>query len=403
MSDSLFSDLLVIDCASFVAGPAAATMLADLGARVIKIEPTGGGDGYRMLKHLPGLPLSEKNYPWTLTNRNKESLALDLKSEEGRGLLDKLIAKADVFITNYPLPVRKRLGLNYEDISAVNPKAIYASLTPYGEQGPEADKTGYDATAWWARSGLMDLVRYSPETPPGISVPGMGDHMTANTLYGAIVTGLYRRERTGEGTMVGTSLMANGLWSNGITVQAALDGADMSQHLSKDVRSAFTEVYCCSDNRWFILTILGQAEERAWPELVRCLERDELIEDALFSTAEARKQNNAALKEILRECFLLREWADWNTRFAEHGITCGRIAQAIDYRNDEQAEAAQMLTEFDDGSGDRTIDSPLFVAGAVKKAPRRAPDAGEHSLAILEELGFDAASQQRLLEAGIVS
>ena len=116
MSEPLFSDLLVIDCASFVAGPAAGTILGDFGARVIKIEPPGSGDGYRMLKHLPGLPVSETNYAWSLTNRNKESLALDLKQAEGRAVLDRLLVEADVFITNYPLPVRKRLRLDYEDI-----------------------------------------------------------------------------------------------------------------------------------------------------------------------------------------------------------------------------------------------------------------------------------------------
>ena len=142
MSEHLFDDLLVIDCASFIAGPAAATMLADFGARVIKIEPPGGGDGYRLMKHIPGLPVSEGNYPWTLTNRSKESLALNLKQVEGREILDKLIARADVFIINYPLGVRERLGLTYEDVSAINPKAIYASLTPYGETGPEAGNTG---------------------------------------------------------------------------------------------------------------------------------------------------------------------------------------------------------------------------------------------------------------------
>ena len=198
MSEQLFSDLLVIDCASFVAGPAAGTILSDFGARVIKIEPPGG-DGYRLIKYMPGMPISDINYAWSITNRNKESLVLDLKQPAAREILDTLIAKADVFITNYPLPVRKRLRLDYEDISAVNPRTIYASLTPYGEEGPEANNTGYDATAWWARSGLMDLVRASGDTSPAVSVPAMGDHMAANTLYGAIVTALYLREETGLG------------------------------------------------------------------------------------------------------------------------------------------------------------------------------------------------------------
>ena len=152
---SLFGDLLVIDCASFIAGPAAGTILADFGARVIKIEPPGSGDGYRKLRHLPGVPVGDTNYPWRLTNRSKKSLAVDLKQPEGRAMLDRLVERADVFITNYPLGVRESLRLRYEDISAVNPGTIYASFTPYGETGPEAGSTGYDATAWWARQQAL--------------------------------------------------------------------------------------------------------------------------------------------------------------------------------------------------------------------------------------------------------
>lgn len=150
MDSNLFDDLLVIDCASFVAGPAAATILADFGARVIKVEPPKTGDGYRQLVHLPGMPNSENNYPWNLTNRSKESLAVNLKHPEGRKVLEELVTRADVFITNYPLPVRDKLQLHYADLSPLNDRLIYASLTPYGETGPEASKTGYDATAWWA-------------------------------------------------------------------------------------------------------------------------------------------------------------------------------------------------------------------------------------------------------------
>src|SRR5665213_45368 len=155
MPQGLFSDLLVIDCASFIAGPAAATMLSDFGARVIKIEPPGLGDSYRNLWRLRGTP-EALDYFWTLDSRNKESLALDLKTPAARAVLDGLIARADVFITNYPFPIRERLRLRAEDVTALNPRLIYASLTPYGEEGPERDRTAYDATAWWARSGLMD-------------------------------------------------------------------------------------------------------------------------------------------------------------------------------------------------------------------------------------------------------
>ena len=145
MSENLFSDLLVIDCASFIAGPAAATVMSDFGARVIKIEPPGIGDSYRNLFRLRGTP-DDIDYFWAMDSRNKESLALDLKLPQARAVLETLIRKADVFITNFPFPVRERLGLRAEDLLHLNERLIYASLTPYGEQGPERDRTGFDTT-----------------------------------------------------------------------------------------------------------------------------------------------------------------------------------------------------------------------------------------------------------------
>jgi crotonobetainyl-CoA:carnitine CoA-transferase CaiB-like acyl-CoA transferase len=401
MSNQVFSDLLVIDCASFIAGPAAGTILGDFGARVIKIEPPGAGDGYRMITLVPGAPVSDKNYPWSLTNRNKQSLALDLKHSEGRACLDALISRADVFITNYPLGVREKLKLRYQDIKAVNPKTIYASMTPYGEEGPEAGNTGYDATAWWARSGLMDFVRASSDTPPAVSVPGMGDHMAACSLYGAIVTALYRRQRTGEGGMVGSSLLANGLWSNGFMVQAALDGADMNVRLDGDELSAFTRIYSCGDDRWFMLTILPQAQAGAWPRLARCVGREEWLADSRFASPEQRQRHNVELADLLKTAFLERPWSDWKGRFAEFGITCGVIARAEDQCDDEQVQAAGMLVNFNDDSG-RTVDSPLYVSGEVKQAPAPAPAVGEHSGEILAEFGIDDETLETLRRAGVV-
>jgi len=401
VEQSLFSDLLVIDCASFIAGPAAGTILSDFGAQVIKIEPPGSGDGYRKLKQLPGVPACDTNYPWRLTNRGKKSLALDLKKPEGRAVLDRLISRADVFITNYPLGVRENLRLRYADISETNPKAIYASLTPYGESGPEAGSTGYDATAWWARSGLMDSVRASSDTPPAVSVPGMGDHMSACSLYGAIVTALYQRQRTGQGTMVGSSLLANGLWSNGFMVQAALDGADMSVRLDHEKRSAFTQIYRCRDERWFLLTILPQVQDAAWPRLARCLGHEEWLEDARFDSMATRHQHNADLAALVAGVIEQQEWSHWQASFAQYGITSGSVATAADQGEDVQVAGAGLLSEFDDNSG-RTVDSPLFVAGAVKNKPAPAPDIGEHSVEVLNDFGVDAKTIEDLQARGIV-
>ena len=216
MDNGIFQGLKVLDCASFIAAPAAATVLGDFGADVIKIEPPGSGDPYRNLPNLPGYPVSPHNYAWMLESRNKKSIALDLSKPEGRNVLRRLVEQTDVFITNFPPAVRQRLGITYEELAPLNPRLVYASFTGYGEKGEEANKPGFDSNAWWARSGLMDLVRATDETTPARSVAGMGDHPCAMALFGAIVTALYKRERTGEGSHVRSNLRANGVWASGV-------------------------------------------------------------------------------------------------------------------------------------------------------------------------------------------
>src|SRR2546425_669698 len=224
----LLDGLRVIDAASFIAGPVATTILADLGADVIKVEPPDG-DPYRHRTGGPGVPDSPYNYRWIVDNRTKRGLALDLRRAEGRAVLHRLVQRADVFVTNTPLDSRQRLGIRWEDLAPLNARLIYASITAYGERGEEAPRSGFDSTALWARTGLMDLVRPSPDSPPSRSLPGMGDHPTGVSLFAAIMSALYRREKTGTRTMVSTSLMANGLWWDAIQVPAALSGAHVGR------------------------------------------------------------------------------------------------------------------------------------------------------------------------------
>lgn len=395
---SLFEDLLVLDCASFIAGPAAATIMSDFGARVIKIEPPDAGDSYRQLMKVPGMPPASRDYFWMLDNRNKQSLALDLKHEAARPILETLIAKADVFITNFPGPIRERLRLMPNDLLPLNERLIYASLTPYGELGPEKDRTGYDATAWWARSGMMDAVRATPITEPSFSVPGMGDHPTAVALFGAIVSGLYRRERTGKGGVVSTSLLANGLWSNGCWMQAAICDADFSTRLQRGQRGALTEIYRCKDNRWFMLVLLNQTRE--WPLLCDCIGHPEWKSDARFSTPELRKANTPVLLALLEEVFAARDWLEWRALFVKAGITFGPIAQAGDHLACPQVKANGMLPEFEDGDGLRTVDSPIRLDGIAKSQPQMAPGLGQHTRAILAEFGCAGADIDRLIAEG---
>ena len=398
--DHLLEKITVIDCASYIAGPAAATIMSDFGARVIKIESPDIGDSYRSLLRLPGLPESDENYPWILTSRNKESLALDLKFKEAHVILHRLIKKADIFITNYPFPIRAKLKINSEDILEENKKLIYASLSPYGEKGDEKDKTGYDATAWWARSGLMHAVRNNSNSEPSSSTPGMGDHPTASALFGAIMMALYKREITGEGSEVSSSLMANGLWSNGIYNQAALCGANFVENTGRGTKGALAEKYKCKDGRWFILVMLN--EEREWPLLLRCLKREDVNDDKRFNTREDRAKNSLELMKILDEEFLSKDWGQLKELFEKSGVTFGSISEPYDHINDQQISDNEFFTKFTDKEDLLTVDSPIFMKDEKKRKPQTAPEIGEHTRQILEELNYDKNEIDKLENKKII-
>src|SRR5216684_5753512 len=198
---SLLSGLRVIDCGTYIAGPAAATIMSDFGAEVIKIERPPAGDPYRMLFRLPGMPQSPVDYNSLLDSRNKKSLALDLGDAAGRDALLKLVATADIFVTNYQPQLVKKFRLGFDELRTLNPRLIYAQVTGYGEIGPEAEKPGYDMTAYWARSGLMGRM-HNADAEPARSPAGFGDHPTSMSLFAAILLGLYSRDHTGAGCKV---------------------------------------------------------------------------------------------------------------------------------------------------------------------------------------------------------
>src|SRR5262244_94974 len=166
----LLDGIRVIDAANFIAGPVSTTIMADFGADVIKVEPPTG-DVYRVRG--AGYVPSPYNYPWIVDNRTKRSVAIDLRTPDGQALLHRLVRDVDVFVTNAPLDSRARLRVRYEDLAPLNERLIYASISAYGEAGEEASKPGFDSIALWARTGLMDLVRASPDVPPARSLPGM--------------------------------------------------------------------------------------------------------------------------------------------------------------------------------------------------------------------------------------
>jgi crotonobetainyl-CoA:carnitine CoA-transferase CaiB-like acyl-CoA transferase len=401
MENGIFDGLKVLDCASFIAAPAAATVLSDFGADVIKIEPPGAGDPYRNLPNLPGYPASDHNFAWLLESRNKKSIALDLSKDDGQAVLHRLVRQADVFITNYPPAVRERLGITYDQIAPLNARLIYASFTGYGEKGEEANKPGFDSNAYWARSGLMDLVRADTNTTPARSIAGMGDHPCAMAFYGAIVTALYKRERTGEGSHVASNLMANGVWAASVLAQARLCGAKFGERRPRErALNAVTNHYKCKDGRWIILSLLN--EERQWPTLARVLGREDLIGDPRFATKADRHARSLELIKLFDEVFATRTLAEWRKLLDGNGLVFGIVGILDDIPTDRQMLENEVLVPFENDTM-LTINSPIWVSGAKKVQPKKPPGIGEHSDEILRDAGYDEASIKKLRGSGAVA
>ena len=397
MTESLFAGLKVIDCASWIAGPAAATILSDFGADVIKIEPPGTGDPWRASTPVPG---KTTDYYWQLTSRNKRSLAVDLKHADGLAVLYRLLATADVFITNFPLPVRERLKIAASHVLPLNSRLIYASLTAYGELGEEAERTGFDSTAYWARTGLMDMVRATKNAEPVRSVPGMGDHPSATALYAAIVTALYRRERTGKGGVAQSSLLQNGVWANACFIQSRLCGEHVPHRAPRaHAPNPLANHYRCRDGRWFIMALFNEQRQlRGFLAAIGC---SHLADDERFATSAARKQNAGALVQILDEVFAQRDLAEWRTVMAAAGVTFGGVSSVDETSSDPQLQQVGALVPFADGKG-LTVSSPFHLDGETKVAPRRAPSVGQHTEDVLQEAEFSTCDIARLRGLGVL-
>jgi crotonobetainyl-CoA:carnitine CoA-transferase CaiB-like acyl-CoA transferase len=397
----ILSGLRVIDCGTYIAGPAAAVILSDFGAEVIKVERPPAGDPFRLLWRMPGMPAASVDYCWILDSRNKKSLALDLGDAAGREVLLKLVATADVFITNYQPQLVKKFELGFEELRRVNPNLIYAQVTGYGEIGPEAEKPGYDMTAYWARSGLMDLM-HNADAEPARSVCGFGDHPTSVTLFGAIMLGLYQRDRTGSGCKVSTSLMASGAWSNGSQIQAAFCNAELPERTTrKNSTTPTVNHYLTRDGKRFMLCGLDPIKD--WIRLCTAVGMPELIGTPRFSTPAARAANGPELVELFDREFAKADMAEWKRRFATEEVIWGPVPSFTEVAEDEQMQLNGVFTELLDAPGGplRTVSNPITVEGAEKVAPRMAPAVGEHSVEILRSLGLSEEAIADLVKRGV--
>ncbi len=400
MSDDtlLFEGLKVLDVGSWIAGPVAATMLADRGADVLKVELPELGDGLRRFSLGPTSPDADVNYTWAQDGRNKRSLALNLKTPEGMDILKRLIEDCDVYLTNHPLPLRRKLGLMYEDIKALNKKLIYASLTAYGEQGTDRDKEAFDMIAYWNHSGMMNHIRPAGQSPLQ-ALPGMGDHATAVAVYAGIVTALLKRERTSEGSFVHTSLLASGIWSASCLSQASFANADFSPMEKHRINYV---IHKTLDGRWIQLNMVRNHDE--FDAMLIAMEAFDILGDERFSTLESRAENAEAFSAALGEIFATKTLDEWLRLLRdENGVQIEKVTTFDELVDDENLKINRIVSPPVEEIGmEFVVNDPVNVEGVKRIGAKRAPEIGQHSVEVLTEMGFDQAAIDSFRGKGVI-
>ncbi|MGV0040267.1 CaiB/BaiF CoA transferase family protein [Mycobacterium colombiense] len=374
----------VVELGVWVAGPAAGGILADWGADVIKIEPPTG-DPARMFGRMLGCDLG-LNPPFEMDNRSKRSVVLDLGTDEGRGTAFELLAAADVFLTNVRPGALRRLGLDFESVSAANPRLVYGLITGYGEDGPDADRAAFDVAAFWSRAGVAHLLTRPGDTPP-FQRGGMGDHSAGMTMAAAVCAALLARERTGTGQLVSTSLYRQGAYTVSFDLNTYLmSGQPIAIGQRETMGNPCMNNYAAADGRRF--WIVGLEPERHWPALCRAVGRPEWGDDPRFADARARAVNSTALIAALDEIFATRPLDEWARVFAgEPDFFWSPINTLEDVVADEQFHAAGGIVDVPDGGAAvPMVATPADFHGTPWAPRSAAPELGQHTEEVLAEL-----------------
>jgi crotonobetainyl-CoA:carnitine CoA-transferase CaiB-like acyl-CoA transferase len=375
----------VVELGVWVAGPAAGGIMADWGADVVKIEPPTGDPG-RSFGRMIGLE-DGSSPPFEMDNRSKRSIVLDLTTDGGVATARQLIRGADVFITNVRPDALSRLGLDHPSLAELNPRLVYGLITGYGERGPDANRPAYDVAAFWARSGVADLLTKPGETPP-FQRGGMGDHLTGMTLAAAINAALVARARTGEGQLVSTSLYRQGAYTVSFDLNTfLLSGRPIAIGQRESMGNPCMNNYVAADGRRF--WIVGLEADRHWPALCRAVGRPEWLSDSRFVAARDRARNSVELIAALDEIFASRTLDEWSEVFAaEPELFWSPVNSMEDVLGDEQFYAAGGLVDVPDGDGSLPMVATPADFHGTPWAPRStAPKLGEHTEEILAELG----------------
>jgi crotonobetainyl-CoA:carnitine CoA-transferase CaiB-like acyl-CoA transferase len=392
----------VVELAAWLFAPSCGAILADWGADVIKIEsPANGGDPYRGFFHIgPVSPTTE------LANRGKRSIALDLSRPEGRDVLVRLVAGADVFLTSFLPRVRAKLGVDVADIRAINPSIIYARASGYGTRGPDAETPGYDAAAVWARSGFSDFVTPAGATQPIPQPGGIGDCVGGMSGAGAIAAALFKRARTGLPSEVDMSLFHGGMWMNAtvlmLEANAGPEGNPMHQIDRRLMRNPLSNTYKTKDDRWLWLGLIQP--DLKWRSFCDQIGRRDLVDDPRFVDFNARMENNTELITLLDEIFASATLDEWRERFMTFDGVWAAHQSPAEVVQDRQAVANGYIVSAEQpGPPLRAVTSPAQFDGQPLTTVPRAPEHGQHTEEVLQDHGYSWEEIAALKEQGVIA
>ena len=394
----LLKGLKVVEFATYIAAPGAAGILGDWGAEVIKIERPGGDD----MRHVFADAKSElgANPTFEMDNRGKRSVVLDISKPEGREAAAKLAAGADIFITNVRPASLKRAGLDEASLRPANKRLIYALVTGYGLEGPDAHKPGFDVTAFWSRAGVARMTTPKGEDPFLLRT-GFGDHITSLATTSAILAALYEREQTGEGRLVQTSLLATGVYTVGSDLAVQLRFGRLSSNRSRrEPLNPLANFFQSQDGRWFVTNPRGGSVD--WAAMTEAAGRPELKDDPRFASGRLRKENTAALTAEFDAAFGALPWSEITRRLDAADLVWAPVQTPAEVADDPQVRAAGALAQVENGRGG-TWDSPAAPAlfPGIEAAPRPAPPGlGQHTREVLAELGYGKSEIEAMFAGG---
>ena len=397
-------DVTVVEVDSFMAAPSAAAVLADMGARVVKVEPLQG-DPMRGLSRPIKIESRFQGYDFQfdVDNRGKRSIAVNLNESEGVAVVRRLVAGANVFLCNLLPKRQKRFGLDAGTLLELRPGLVHATLTGYGTSGPDAWRPGYDVTAFFGRSGLYDAMREGEHGVVPMARPAQGDHTTGLALTTAILGALRLAEGTGEGQVVETSLYETAVWTQASDFAVtAVDKAPVRRRARKEQLTPMTNRYPCKDNHWVVLNMLDAG---AWERLCRALGREDWLDDERFGTPKDRYRRMPELVEAIDAVLAARTRDEWGSIFDEHGVIWGPVLSLHEVPDDPHAQAIGLFptVRHPELGTYRTVNAPLRFATAEVCPRGPAPTLGEHTREVLAGLGYANEDIERLYDSSVVA